>query len=638
MTDKGCIENPLSHLSRHRELLGIEYRSELEQFRTGISRMPLHVRVRRGICWASVRLGRSYYNSLNQYILEVERNGRTEYGRHTADEPEDHLFEYGTPVRFFRTGLDGKTHFFDCRCTVSFVDGDRMAVAVPGEAAVSRLRDVRELGIQRFFDETTYTLMFSAIDAVMSARDNRLAELRDILLGQAEARRHSMNGLRFPWLNDSQQNAVNGILGAKDVMVVHGPPGTGKTTTLVEAIYETLFRENQVMVCAQSNLAVDWICEKLQDRGVPVLRIGNPARVEDRMLSSTYERKFEEHPDYPLLWSIRKSIREMRSAGKDRRTSAFRDRLHELRQKATDLEYTISDSVVSGARVIACTLAGSASKVLAGRRFSTLFVDEAAQALEAAAWIAICKADRVIFAGDHCQLPPTVKSVEALEKGLGKTLMETVVKNKPDCVSMLEVQYRMNAAIMRFSSDVFYGGRLRCAPFVENRMITWNSSPVEWTDTAGMGFRESVSEDGTGRYNEGEAAKVLDVLQEIVSDISVQRIKDENIDFGIISPYRSQVSLLRRMLSARPELKPVRKHVSVNTVDGFQGRERDVVIISMVRSNDDGTIGFLSELRRMNVAITRARYRLVIVGDFSTLGRHRFYRLLHSYMDSSRYE
>lgn len=620
------MENPLSHLSRHRELLVVEYRNELEQFRMSISRMPLFVRVRRGICWFPLRLGRSYYNSLNQYILEVER---------TVSEPEETLFEYGSPVRFFRAGTDGRTHFFDYRCSVSFVDGDRMAVSVPGEAAVSSLRDTGELGIQLYFDETTYSLMFSAIDAVASAKDGRLAELRDILLGQSPARRLNMNDLRFPWLNGSQQHAVNEILRAKDVMVVHGPPGTGKTTTLVEAIYETLFRENQVMVCAQSNLAVDWICGKLQDRGVQVLRIGNPARVEEKMLSSTYERIFEEHPDYPLLWSIRKNIREMRSLSESgRMSSAVRERLHQLRQKAQDLEYSISDSIVSGARVIACTLAGSASKVLSGRRFSTLFIDEAAQALEAAAWIALCRADRVVFAGDHCQLPPTVKSREALEKGLGKTLMETVVGNKPECVCMLDVQYRMNGAIMRFSSDVFYNGRLRCAPFVENRVITWNSSPVEWVDTSGMGFGESVSDDGTGRYNAGEAEKVLDVLCDMVSDMSVQRIKEENIDFGLISPYRSQVYLLRRMLSARAGLRSVRKQVSVNTIDGFQGRERDVVIISMVRSNDDGSIGFLSELRRMNVAITRARYRLVIVGDFSTLGKYRFYRLLHRYMDS----
>ena len=414
-------------------------------------------------------------------------------------------------------------------------------------------------------------------------------------------------------------------------MVVHGPPGTGKTTTLVEAIYETLHRENQVLVCAQSNMAVDWISEKLVDRGVNVLRIGNPTKVNDKMLSFTYERRFESHPDYPQLWSIRKAIRELRQHRK-RGDSNYHQKIDRLKSRATELEIRINAELFGEARVIASTLTGSANRLLDGQKFGTLFIDEAAQALEAACWIPIRRATRVIFAGDHCQLPPTVKSIAALKAGLGKTLMERIVENKPEVVSLLKVQYRMNDEIMKFSSDWFYDGQVESAPQIKYRGILDYDIPMSWVNTADMEFKEEFVGGSFGRVNKNEAELTLNTLEEYFTKIGKERILEERIDVGIISPYRAQVQYLRQLLKKREYFKPYRKFISVNTVDGFQGQERDVILISLVRANNDGEIGFLRDLRRMNVAITRARMKLIILGDADTMCKHPFYKKLYEYV------
>ena len=308
--------------------------------------------------------------------------------------------------------------------TVSFAVVERMVVVLPGAGALAELQTDGILGVQLYFDETSYRAMFEALEDTIRAKDNRLAELRDILLGTQKPGFRELYPVRFPWLNSTQETAVNKVLCTRDVSIVHGPPGTGKSTTHGEAIYDTLHREPQVHDCAHSNTAVDWICEKLVDRGVPVLRIGNPTRVNDKMLSSTYERRFESHPAYPELWGIRKSIREMGSRmrrGSYSEREGMRNRMSRLRDRATELEIQINADLFDSARVIASTLVSSNHRLLNGRRFSTLFIDEAAQALEAACWIAIRKADRVILAGDHCQLPPTIKCIEASRGGLDHT-------------------------------------------------------------------------------------------------------------------------------------------------------------------------------------------------------------------------
>ncbi len=621
--------NPIQSLQQQRLLLQMEYAAEKEAFRKQTEAVGMQRKVKRGDAWYPVKLGSSYYNSLNQLAVEVTR---------MADQEIEHNFEFGRPVCFLTVvdKKDGKdktaeVRYFHAAGTVSFVDGDRMVVVLPDGSDVLEMQQADKVGVQLFFDETSYRLMFEALDRVIKAKGNRLAYLRDLFYSHQPAGRFSFDSIRFPWLNATQEKAVNEVLWAKDVMVVHGPPGTGKTTTLVEAIYETLRRENQVLVCAQSNMAVDWICEKLEDRGVNVLRIGNPTKVTDRMLASTYERRFESHPDYPQLWSIRKTIRGMRKNRK-RGDDRWHQKMDRLKARAVELELRIRGDLFGEARVIASTLVGSANHLLDGMKFGTLFIDEAAQALEAACWIPIRRATRVILAGDHCQLPPTVKSFAALKAGLGTTLMERIVENKPEVVTLLQVQYRMNEQIMRFSSDYFYHGMVESAPQIKYRGILDYDTPMVWVDTAELEGKEEFIGESFGRVNKAEAELTLDQLEQYFTKIGKQRVLDERIDVGVISPYRAQVQYLRRLIQKRDFFKPYRRLITVNTVDGFQGQERDVILISLVRSNDEGQIGFLRDLRRMNVAITRARMKLIILGDVPTMTRHPFYRQLYDYV------
>ena len=607
-------------------LLRMEYEYEKAEFRRQTETMGVARRVKRGDCWFPVRTGRSYYNSLNQLVMELTR---------TEDLDIEHSFEFGRPLLFFRQSADGALTYYPFQATVSYADDARLVAVLPGAGAVAALQEAGRLGVQLSFDETSYQLMFQAMADVVRARGNRLAELRDILLGTQPAGFRTLYPVRFPWLNASQESAVNRVLCARDVAIVHGPPGTGKTTTLVEAIYETLHREPQVLVCAQSNMAVDWIAEKLSDRGLSVLRLGNPARVTDRMLASTYERRFESHPAYAELWAVRREIRMLSASGRrgsrDGRES-LRHRLGKLRDRATALEVQINADLFDSAHVIASTLTGAGHRLLQGRRFGTLFVDEAGQALEAATWIAIRRADRVILAGDHCQLPPTVKCPDAARGGLDETLMQRVAARKPETVSLLRVQYRMHEDIMRFPSRWFYNGLLEADSSVRHRGILDWDTPVEWIDTTGRDFREEFVGDTFGRINRPEADLLLDTLQAYIARIGGSRILQERVDFGLISPYKAQVQYLRARLRQCDALRPYRHLLAVNTVDGFQGQERDVIFISLVRANDDGQIGFLSDLRRMNVAITRARMKLVVLGEAQTLARHPFYKALLDYI------
>lgn len=633
------MDNPTLLLQRQRMLLEIEYNHEKEEFRKQTETMGVERKVRRGDAWFPISIGRSYYNSLNQMVVEVMRQPGSDI---------EHNFEAGRPVCFFTIKNDtstagakatkggSKLQYLSFTATVSYAEQDRMVVALPDSGRIVDLQRQDALGVQLFFDETSYRLMFEALDRVIRARSGRLADLRDIFYTKAPASRYTFDAMRFPWLNASQEKAVNEVLWAKDVAVVHGPPGTGKTTTLVEAIFETLRRESQVLVCAQSNMAVDWISEKLVDRGINVLRIGNPTRVNDKMLSFTYERRFEAHPDYPQLWSIRKAIRELRQQRKH--ADSWHQKMDRLKSRATELELRIRSSLFGEARVIASTLTGAANRVLEGEKYSTLFIDEAAQALEAACWIAIRKAGRVILAGDHCQLPPTVKSIMALKGGLGKTLMERIVENKPETVTLLKMQYRMNEQIMKFSSDWFYNGMVESAPTVSHRGILDYDTPMMWIDTAECDGKEEFVGENFGRINRAEAELTLQTLQQYLEKIGKQRILEESIDVGIISPYRAQVQLLRKELRKREFFRPYRHLLTVNTVDGFQGQERDIILISLVRSNDGGDIGFLRDLRRMNVAITRARMKLIILGSSETMTSHPFYKKLYEYVGQLKVE
>ena len=684
--------SPIQALLQQRTLLQLEYYTEKEAFRKLTEQMGLQRKVKRGDAWFPLQVGKSFYNSLNQTAIEVFR---------TSDQDIEHNFEFGRPVMFFMVKKMGKNEnqgntalqqsenpsdanhkvqnsnlkgqsikYFSFTGTVSYVDGDRMVITVPDSAPLLELQQSTDpIGVQLSFDETSYKLMFEALDRVMKAKNNRLAYLRDLFYSHQKAGRFSFEPMKFPWLNPTQERAVNEVLWAKDVAIVHGPPGTGKTTTLVEAINETLMRESQVLVCAQSNMAVDWISEKLVDRGINVLRIGNPTRVNDKMLGFTYERRFESHADYPQLWAIRKAIRELRKNRK-KGSENYHQKMDRLKSRAAEIELRINAELFGEARVIACTLVGSAHHLLEGMKFGTLFIDEAAQALEAACWIPMKRASRVILAGDHCQLPPTVKSIAALRAGLGKTLMERIAENKPEVVTLLKIQYRMNDEIMRFSSDWFYGGKVESAPQIKYRSVLDYDHPITWIDTgeeseerrvkseefnsssddASEGseeqensslfthhsslYKEQFVGESFGRINKAEAELTLLTLAEYFTKIGKQRVLEERIDVGIISPYRAQVQYLKKLIKKYEFFKPYRRLISVNTVDGFQGQERDVILISLVRSNDEGQIGFLKDLRRMNVAMTRARMKLIILGNKDTMTKHPFYKKLWEYVEA----
>ena len=676
--------SPIQALLQQRTLLQLEYYTEKEAFRKLTEQMGMQRKVKRGDAWFPLQVGKSFYNSLNQTAIEVFR---------TSDQDIEHNFEFGRPVMFFMVKKMGKNEnqgstalqqpenanhkvqssnlkvqsikYFSFTGTVSYVDGDRMVITVPDSAPLLELQQSTDpIGVQLSFDETSYKLMFEALDRVMKAKNNRLAYLRDLFYSHQKAGRFSFEPMKFPWLNPTQERAVNEVLWAKDVAIVHGPPGTGKTTTLVEAINETLMRESQVLVCAQSNMAVDWISEKLVDRGINVLRIGNPTRVNDKMLGFTYERRFESHADYPQLWAIRKAIRELRKNRK-KGSENYHQKMDRLKSRAAEIEIRINAELFGEARVIACTLVGSAHHLLEGMKFGTLFIDEAAQALEAACWIPMRRANRVILAGDHCQLPPTVKSIAALRAGLGKTLMERIAENKPEVVTLLKIQYRMNDEIMRFSSDWFYGGKVESAPQIKYRSVLDYDHPITWIDTSNeenqitiegedapedsastsssvsaanqnsdLNFKEQFVGESFGRINKAEAELTLLTLAEYFTKIGKRRVLEERIDVGIISPYRAQVQYLKKLIKKYEFFKPYRRLISVNTVDGFQGQERDVILISLVRSNDEGQIGFLKDLRRMNVAMTRARMKLIILGNKDTMTKHPFYKKLWEYVEA----
>lgn len=621
-------DNITNNLQRQQQLLKMEYDFEKKAYEERSKLTGIAWKVKRGICWFPLTVGRSYYNAINQYCVDVFRNVSEE-----QVQEENTEFEYGKPVSFFTQSGMGDAKLNGVTGQISYVDGNRMVVVLNREEEINVLKTSENLGVQLYFDETTYQLMFDALRNVEKAKGDRTAELRDILLSGIPANFRNNSSISYPWLNASQEAAVNKVLNAKDVTIVHGPPGTGKTTTLVEAICEVLNRENQILVCAQSNMAVDWISEQLNDRGVSVLRIGNPTRVTDKMLGFTYERRFEAHPLYSELWSVRQAMRQLRSQARSGNRRAIHDKINSLRDRSTNLELSIRHDLFDQCRIVACTLTGAANRLLDGIRFQSVFIDEAAQALEAACWIAIRKADRVIFAGDHCQLPPTIKCMEAAHAGLDITLMEKVAKRKPECVQLLDTQYRMHEAIAKFPSDWFYEGKLKSSDSVRFRNILEYEAPMVWLDTSELNYNEQATDDLSGRYNKEEAKFIVKALGEYAESIGMKRIQDERIDFGLISPYKNQVQRLRQLVKQSATLKPIKRSITINTIDGFQGQERDVVLISLVRANEEGNIGFLRELRRMNVAITRAKMKLIIVGVADTLTRHPFYKKLYEYVE-----
>jgi superfamily I DNA and/or RNA helicase len=610
------------------ELIRIERQEDLEQYRQKVLLTPLHRKTKDGICWYPVRLKRNYIGTGERLIIEVERTNQ-------LDQP--HVFQAGKVVSIF-SNADGKPERDHMNGVINYVRDNNMVITLNVDDLPDWI-DESLLGVDVMFDEVTYREMEGAMKTVMKAEGSRLADLRNILLGHVPADFTEEPFVHPAMLNSSQQKALNRSLAAQDIGIIHGPPGTGKTTTLVQAIRVAVQEEKQVLVCAPSNAAIDLLAEKLSDEGMRVLRIGHPARVNEQSLSKTLDARIAAHENYKELKRLRKRMEELRNmAFKYKRNYGYAERsqrrllLQEAKAMKADadvLEFYIVNDLLQNSDVITCTLIGASHPLLKNRRYRTVFIDEAAQALEPASWIPIIRADRVIFAGDHCQLPPTIKSRAAAGSGLAKTLFEKCMERQPRTACMLQVQYRMHEDIMHFPSMYFYHGKLIADESVRHATLTPASSPVVFIDTAGCGFGESQDPETLSRYNDEEATLVIRQVESLFEAINAH---DNPHTVGIITPYRSQVERLKKNMERSSWFESQHRLITIDTVDAFQGQERDIIVLSFVRSNDNGEVGFLADIRRTNVAMTRARKKLILIGDSATLGSHPFYLELLDYV------
>lgn len=627
----------IQQLQKTAELLKLERQADLDYYRQKVLLRSLTQRTQDGTTWYPVKLKRDYIGTGERLLIEIERSTHLE---------QPHAFQSGKSVSVFSNG-SGKPERDHINGVVNYVRDNVMVITLNGEDLPEWIGDGL-LGVDVMFDEMSYREMEFALKEVMKADGNRIATIREILLGNEKSKKREVSAeekttrSNTSFLNESQQNALDKILCTEDVGFIHGPPGTGKTTTIVQAIVQVVKEEQQVLVCAPSNAAVDLLADKLSEQGLNVLRIGHPARVTEQSLSKTLDVRIADHSQYNELRALRKKMEQVKSqAYKFKRNFGYDERQERkqlvqeskaLKADADLLEFYIVTDLLNKTQVICSTLVGSSHPVLRGKKFKTAFIDEAAQALEPASWIPILRAQRIIFAGDHQQLPPTIKSNEAARAGLDKTLFEKGIVKQPQVSSMLQVQYRMHEDIMKFSSAYFYKDELIAHESVKASLLQPNEIPVEFIDTAGCGYSEKQDPETLSRSNEEEAQLLISQVEALVESIGTEQWMDKNITIGIITPYRAQVDYLHKLAEASSVFEPLHRLITINTVDAFQGQERDVIVISFVRSNDKSEVGFLGDIRRTNVAMTRARKKLIMIGDSATLGSHTFYSDLIDYV------
>jgi ATP-dependent RNA/DNA helicase IGHMBP2 len=616
----------MDYFKRLIDLLKIERDEDRRSYQELARSSSLPERRADGLAWYPIAIRDTELGRGDYLTVEVERTTHLDI---------THQLRSGAPAALF-SNHDAATDRIEG--TISFVGGHRLRISIPTDELPEWTRNGK-LGIDLLFDDNSYTEMFTALKRADSLRD-RPAEGRlvRILTGQEQPAFNSQLNPSPPpaasQLNLSQQSAVNLIMSAEDLAIIHGPPGTGKTTTLVQAILALLERDDEpILVTAPSNTAVDLLSEQLSDLGLFVLRIGNPARVSERQQSLTLDSRIAEHPGAKEIKKLKRRAAEFREmahkykrnygpAKREQRKALF-DEARNLMKDVDRIEGNILSDLLSKARVITATLVGANHPVIRNLEFQTAVIDEAGQALEPASWIPALKARRLILAGDHCQLPPTVKSAPAAEGGLGVTLLEKNTFLHPEAVVLLEQQYRMHEVIMGFSSGVFYGNRLHAHPSVAGHRLFEEDSPLSFIDTSGCGYEESKGD--AGLSNPEEAAFLLRHAALLITALESRYSAGNFPTMAIISPYRLQVQLLQDLMPHSPELRRYAHKITINTIDSFQGQERDIVYIGMTRSNSDSRIGFLSEIRRMNVAMTRARKKLVVIGDSATLAQTPFY-------------
>lgn len=617
------------------ELLKIEREEDHHQYRKLTEQTSVAERRANGLTWYPVAIRGNEMSRGDYLTVELER---------TTHQDISHQFRFGMPAVFFGNH-DPKNDRVEG--TVTHVNANRLKITLRTDELPEWTRDGK-LGIDVLFDDNSYEEMQYALKQAMAidakGANDSITRLIHILTGEKEPTfQEPTFQIPIPKLNSSQQSAVHKILNANELAIVHGPPGTGKTTTLVQAIKALAKRDNQkILVVAPSNTAVDLLSEKLHEEGLNVLRVGNPNRVTERLMSLTLDSKMAEHPHMKESKRLKKQAQEFknmahkykRNFGKserDQRKLLF-DEAHKIMKEVGNTEQYIIDDLVAKAQVITATLVGANHYTVRDVRYHTVVIDEAGQALEPACWIPILKGQKVILAGDHCQLSPTIKSDTAARSGLSTTLLEKCVEIHPEAVTLLEEQYRMNEQIMGYSSQIFYQNKLKAHESVAQRLLFANDKPVLFIDTSGCGFEEKL--EGTSSTNPEEAALLLKHLTQLVMEWKAQNTSENFPSIAIISPYKHQIQVINEQLLHVPELQPYLSNISANTVDSFQGQERDIVYISMTRSNQEGNIGFLSDIRRMNVAMTRARKKLVVVGDSATLAQFPFYADFILYTES----
>ena len=639
------MEPNADRLQLLRKLLKVERDEDFAQYKLHFSRNNINHRRENGVTWypiviSNVEIGIGEYLS-----IDIER---------TTNHNEPHKFSGGKIASLFSNNNNTESGTLNGTIKVLAPNKIRLSLNVD---ELPDWCDDGKLGVNLLFDETSYKEMDIALEKVINASHNRLAHLRDVMYKiKVPVFEKTDVSIHITGLNQSQNEAVRKIIAAKDLAIIHGPPGTGKTTTLVQAIRQTLLNEKQVLVCSSSNTAVDLLTEKLHREGISVLRLGNPARISEEVLMNTLDAKVAAHESYKDLKSYRKTAEEyFRMAGKYKRTfgreereqrQLFYQEARKILKDAKILEDYIISEQFNKAQVIACTPVVSSGRMMRDRQFTTVFIDEAAQALEPMCWIPISRSNRVIFAGDHFQLPPTVKSKKAETEGLKETLFENGMHIENVSV-MLNTQYRMNQHIMNFSNRKFYKGNLIADSSVKETVLSFDTNefllntPLDFIDTAGCGYNEIVNPESLSIANPEEGQLLIKHLKLVLEQhsgaspaLQIAEKSKKRITIGIISPYKEQVQYLTNLLATDEEFEAYRSQIAIKTVDGFQGQERDIIYISMVRSNDQREIGFLNDIRRMNVALTRAKKKLVVIGDSATIGNHPFYKDFLDYAES----
>lgn len=614
MLDKK-LSGEIEHLHK---LLHIERDDDRKQYLQKIADTSYSARRKEGICWYPIVLTDTSYDGGERLRVSIERHREHEL---------PHAFQSGKPVQFFANGDDNAT----AMGVINYVKGNEMAISLTIDEEPDWFRSSK-LGVQLLFDENSYRQMDEAMKCIARPEHPRLQDLISVILGTKPARFAVPDTFCAPSLNQSQNEALQRVGSALDVAIIHGPPGTGKTTTMVQAILHALRDESQILVCAPSNTAVDLLVERLSAEGADVLRLGHASRLTEEILQHSFDVKSAQHIYSKQLREVRRQADEMRTlAGKYKRSFGHEERQQRrelyteakrLTYEAEQLAFYISSDIISKAQVIATTLVGAAHQLLKGRRFGTVFIDEAAQALEPACWIPIIKAERVIFAGDHLQLPPTVKSFRAAKEGLSTTLFEKALeRNTVD--SLLREQYRMHKDIMAFPNEQLYGRQLIAHESVREWLIFPDDLAVEFIDTAGCGFADEQDPETKSYRNRDEGQIVFEHLLEYCLKTEAAGCTEDFGTVGIIAPYKAQVNMLKELFADTSIAG--RGNIAVNTIDSFQGQECDIIYISLTRSNDRGEIGFLQDIRRMNVAITRAKKKLVVIGDSATVSSHNFY-------------